>query len=146
MLNKVKKGIMVLGIAVLTGMSMSAHAEDEATAGKFSYGEVKTVAAGEIVISEYNYDDDQMVEAAYTINAETKINNFASVEEIKAGDEVEIEYAEVEGKKAALAISKAEEYEEGEEGAAAPASEGEAQEAVVESALALQRGPAAHVH
>lgn len=111
MLKKIS--MLLMGAVLLTGIALSASAQPEETA-MFSYGNVVSVAVDNIVLEEYNYEQDTMAQVTYAINAETKFEDLGSVQEIKAGDEVEIEYAEAEGKRVAKVVSKAEELEEGE--------------------------------
>ena len=70
----------------------------------YTFGVVKSVAADQIVITEFDYDTEKEVEAAYQIDPQVQLGDVASLQEIKAGDEVDIDYVTRDGKKVAVGI------------------------------------------
>lgn len=74
---------------------------------EYTFGTVKSVNAGQIVITEFDYDTGEEKEMAYDVDPEAEINNAKFLQEIAQGDEVDIDY-KVEGdKKIAQVISVA---------------------------------------
>ena len=80
----------------------AAPAADET---EFSYGAVKSVDADQLVVSEYDYDSDKDVDVTYSAPAGTKFENVASLQEIKVGDSVDIDFLVKNGQKVASAIT-----------------------------------------
>ncbi len=82
---------------------------------QYSYGVVVSTAAEQLVLLEYDYEQDADVEVSYAINADTKLENVGSVTEIAKDDNVEVLYVEKDGQKIATQITKEERIEETEE-------------------------------
>ncbi|MBI4372902.1 MAG: hypothetical protein HY585_04165 [Candidatus Omnitrophica bacterium] len=59
---------------------------------EFSYGTVKSITADQLVVSEYDYDSDQDVDVTYSVPAEVKLEGVASLNDIAAGDAVDIDF------------------------------------------------------
>jgi len=72
---------------------------------EFSYGTVKSIGTDQLVISEYDYDSDKDVEVTYSAPAGTKFENVTALQEIKAGDAVDIDFLVKNGQKVASAIT-----------------------------------------
>lgn len=98
----------------------AAPATDET---EFSYGTVKSVGAGQLVISEYDYDSDKDVDVTYSVPAGTKFENVASLQEVKVGDAVDIDFLVKNGQKVASAITVEKATAENEEAALGVADE-----------------------
>lgn len=62
--------------------------------GDYSYGSVVAVdsASNRITISEYNYENDSESNVTYSVDINTKYENAGSLNEIQAGDDVDIDY------------------------------------------------------
>jgi len=90
------------------GFALSAYAQDtEGTKDlQAAFGSVVKASETEIVISQYNSEQEMDQEVAYTVDPQTHLEGAATAAEIAAGEEVEILYEEMDGKKAARFISK----------------------------------------
>lgn len=82
---------------------------------EYAFGTAKSVEGDTLVINEFDYDTGEEKEATYWVNSKTEYDNVASLKEVAAGDEVDIDYLVKDGKKMAVAISVAKPVE-GEEG------------------------------
>jgi hypothetical protein len=101
-----KIGLLLLGGAFfLGGFAAGGFAQEESDDFKVAFGTVAGITATEVVISEYNTENDTEENITYGIDSETHVEEVAGIEAIKAGDEIEIFYEEVDGKKAARYIS-----------------------------------------
>lgn len=99
-------GLLVLaGAFLLGGFVAGSFAQEESDDFKVTFGTVGNITATEVVISEYNAETDTEENITYAIDSETHIEEVAGVEAIKAGDEIEIFYEELDGKKVARYIS-----------------------------------------
>ncbi len=94
---------------------------DEEDDINYSYGAVKSVAADHLVLTEYDYEKDADVDVTYSVDSNVELENVSAMAEIKAGDSVEIDYVEKDGKKVAVLISVEKPLEE-EPAAPAPAA------------------------
>ncbi len=72
---------------------------------EFSYGTVKSVGTDQFVISEYDYDSDKDVDVTYSVPTGTKFENVTALQEIKAGDAVDIDFLTKNGQKVASGIT-----------------------------------------
>jgi hypothetical protein len=112
-------GILLLGVAA-TAMAQEAGSMD------FTYGTVSKVMDNKIVLMVYDFDVHADVEATYTTDSETVFEDISSVADLQAGDEVNIEYVEVNGEKVIKNLYKSLGVEESGEGEEAEAmSDGE---------------------
>ena len=82
---------------------------------EYAFGTAKSVEGDKLVINEFDYDTGEEKEAAYWVDSKTEYDNVASLKEIAAGDEVDIDYLVKGDKKMAVAVSVAKPVE-GEEG------------------------------
>jgi hypothetical protein len=95
-----------------TTQAVQAAVEEEP---EYAFGTAKSVEGDKLVINEFDYDTGEEKEAAYWVDSRTEYDNVASLKEIAAGDEVDIDYLVKGGNKMAVAISVAKPVE-GEEG------------------------------
>ncbi len=72
----------------------------------YTYGNVVTAGEGVISVLEYDFENDQDIEIGYSVNEETVFQNLTGLEEVQAGDEVEIMYEEADGQRVAKMVSK----------------------------------------
>ena len=72
----------------------------------YTYGEVVSVAANQLVISEYDYEADEEKQAAYAIDSNTKLENAAQVTDLLAGDFVDVYYEQNGEKRLAKTVAK----------------------------------------
>jgi len=109
-----KKYLVIFGI--LTGISLSINlstaAQDDTAADvdealEYTYGSVVAVSPTQITISEYNYETDEEVQTSYAVDAETKVTNAASVQDLVKDDNVDVYYKVTTGdQKIAKMITK----------------------------------------
>ncbi|MBU0478776.1 hypothetical protein KKC91_09455 [bacterium] len=69
-----------------------------------SYGIVRSLSSNELVVRESN-DEGEEVDVSYIIDTKVELKNVKALEDIAAGDSVEIEYVVRDGKKVAKIIS-----------------------------------------
>ncbi|MBU1061558.1 MAG: hypothetical protein KJ957_00600 [Candidatus Omnitrophica bacterium] len=82
---------------------------------EYSWGIVKEVSSGTIVVTEEGYSTDEDVDMVYSIDKDVKLVDAKTLDDIKIGDEVEIEYVLKGDKpiaKVIYVIAEEEEYEE----------------------------------
>jgi len=91
-------------MAVVPAMAQEAEEQWE-----FTFGKVVSVSNDQITISEYNLESEQEVEVTYGVSATTEFINIEGLSGLKPGDDVEIEFKEVDGQKIAMALAKDEE-------------------------------------
>ena len=101
-----------------TDQAAPAAPAEPADESDFAYGTVISVAPDKIVISEYDYDKDQEFESTYGIDTSTQYENAASINELKQGDEVEINFKKADDKKMAIQVYKFKAWETLEDSAA----------------------------
>lgn len=101
-------GRVCFGIILAGGFALNARAQDtEGTKDlQAAFGSVVKASATEIVISQYNNEQEIDQEVTYTVDPQTHIEGAASTAEIAAGEEVEILYEETGGSKVARFVSK----------------------------------------
>lgn len=101
-------GRVCFGIILAGGFALSACAQDtEGTKDlQAAFGSVVKASAADIVISQYNSEQEMDQEVTYAVDPQTHIEGAASTAEIAAGEEVEILYEEMGGSKVARFISK----------------------------------------
>lgn len=72
---------------------------------EFSYGTVKSVSGDQLVVSEYDYENDKDIDVTYSVSPTVTLEGVASLGEIAAGDTVDIDY-EIKGdQKVAVSIA-----------------------------------------
>ncbi len=101
-------GRLCFGVILAGSFALSACAQDtEGTMDlQAAFGSAVKTSETEIVISQYNSEQEMDQEVTYTVDPQTHIEGAATVSEIAAGEEVEILYEETDGKKVARFISK----------------------------------------
>jgi hypothetical protein len=119
--------ILVLTFTVL-GFSGQALAQNDEVIGTdedtalIGLGTISQVATDQLLVKEYDFETDSEQDVKYLVNDKTKFENLNSIKDLKVGDSVEIVFAEENGQKVALSVSKEENYidEDGEDTAANP--------------------------
>lgn len=103
---------LVLGLLLCSvpGISLAQEVEEL----EYSWGKVSSVSSEQIVVTEYDYDADKEVDVTYTLDPEVELKNVESLEDIKVGDSVEIDYVVKDGKRVAKIITTVEEPSEEE--------------------------------
>ena len=71
---------------------------------EYAYGTITNITDKEILLKEYNYEKEEFVEITYQILPETKVRNTDSIKSIVNGNQIEILYQDVDGKKNALVV------------------------------------------
>ncbi len=101
-------GRVCFGIILVGGFALSACAQDiEGTKDlQAAFGSVVKTSEAEMIISQYNSEQEMDQEVAYSIDPQTHLEGAATAVEIASGEEVEILYEEMDGKKVARFISK----------------------------------------
>ena len=112
--------LAVLVSIMVVSLPCAAFAQEEDT--EYGYGTVVTVdvSKNEIVINEYDYENDKEITITYSIDPEVKFGNVESLKEITPDTYVDIEYTiREDGKKIAKVINtyktESEEHELGYE-------------------------------
>ncbi len=90
---------------------------------EYSYGSVVSVAPDKIVVKEYDYDKDVEVEVTYLIESDIELQNVTSIDQIKAGDDIDLYFDSKDDKKIARIISVESPEEKQETEQKAPAAE-----------------------
>ena len=78
---------------------------EEESPTEFTYGTVASISDNQISLSEYDYEKDEDVTASYFVSEKTEFNNVKNLQEILAGDVIDIIYQESDGKRLATHIS-----------------------------------------
>jgi len=101
-------GRLCLGVILVGGFALSACAQDtEGTKDlQAAFGSVVKASETEMVISQYNSEQEMDQEMTYAVDPQTHLEGATTAAEIAAGEEVEILYEEMDGKKVARFISK----------------------------------------
>ncbi|MFH1245308.1 MAG: hypothetical protein V1662_02385 [Candidatus Omnitrophota bacterium] len=92
----------LIGLVVLLSAVFTASEAQEET--KYAWGTVSSVSASGFVLTEYDYDNEQKVDITYSCDAQTKLYNLNSLQELKAGDNVWIDYMTKDKQRIALGI------------------------------------------
>lgn len=95
--------VLILALAVLTQSYLTAQEEEKVTTN-YSYGSVKSITSGQIVVTEYDAENDEELDVIYVITPESKYEGADSYTDVSAGDSVDIEYVIQAGKKTAVLI------------------------------------------
>lgn len=95
--------VLVLGFLMCSVSGVSLAQEEEEL--EYSWGIVSSVSSNQIVVTEYDYDSDEEVDATYTVDPQADIRNVESLKDIKVGDSIEIDYVVSAGKKVAKIIA-----------------------------------------
>ncbi len=101
-------GRVCFGIILVGGFALGACAQDtEGTKDlQAAFGSVVKASEADIVISQYNSEQEMDQEVTYSVDPQTHLEGATTAAEIAAGEEVEILYEEIDGKKVARFISK----------------------------------------
>jgi hypothetical protein len=68
---------------------------------EISYGTFVKASPTDIVLSEYDAEQDANVNVVYSFGTDTKLTNAVSVDKITPGADIEVSYSVVNGKKTA---------------------------------------------
>lgn len=98
---------LFLALAVLTLVSIPAGMAQESGDLDFSYGTISKITGNDIVLRSYDYEKGEEVEIAYEIDSQIVLEDVGSVEDLHVGDDVDVEYVEVDGKKTIKSLYKA---------------------------------------
>lgn len=107
-------------VLLLSTMFTVAQAQEET---KYAWGTVSSVSAGGFVLTEYDYENEQKIDIAYSCDAQTKLYNLNSLQELKSGDNVWIDYVVKDNQRVAIGI-EIEDFSEETETDTPPADEG----------------------
>ena len=101
-------GRLCLGVVLVGSFALSACAQNaEGTKDlQAAFGSIVKASGTEVVISQYNSEQEMDQEVTYAIDPQTHLEGATTVAEIAAGEEVEILYEEMDGKKIARFLSK----------------------------------------
>lgn len=97
--------VMFLGLVLI---NMPASFAQEEGNDKFSFGKVVSVAADSITVKEYDFAKDADVEVTYSVTPETELGNVNAVADLKADDDIVIDYVEKDGKRVVTTLVKEE--------------------------------------
>ena len=106
--------ICIISIIIVFSSTQTFAQEEDI---EYSWGTVKSISSSQIVVTEYDYDNDEDVEATYSVDPKVELIGVKSLKDIAVGDSLDIEYVIQSGKKIAKVITveklfKAEEQEE----------------------------------
>jgi len=96
--------IMLFAVLLMTWFSPIAVSEEQDSLSNYADGTVVSVKPGTITISEYNFELDLTKDMVYEITSEAEFENADSLEDIKEGSEVSIEYVAKDGKNQIMSI------------------------------------------
>ncbi len=102
-----KLTFLILGVLFVgaTFFLVSSYGAENAQTNGYSYGTVRSVSSGQIVVTEYDYDNDEETDVTYALNQNTAFQNVASLTEIAVGDNVDIVYVADNGTKIVQSIA-----------------------------------------
>lgn len=101
-----KQGLWIVVFLMVAGIgSFSAYAEEPAAAEtllpeadiEYAYGTVAKISASELTLKEYDYVSDETVEKTYAIASDVELENIESVDKVKVGDNIEVDYLNKDG-------------------------------------------------
>lgn len=104
---------MLVVTVFCVSLSGVAAAQQETAAQKgeesfYSYGNVVSVENGVLTIDEDVYNDatgeESVQRVVYTVGPELELENANTIQDLKAGAEVDVEYVEKDGKRKAVYI------------------------------------------
>ena len=87
---------------------------------KFSFGKVVSVGAGSLTVREYDFARDADVDETYHVNFDTEYGNINALAELKAGDDVVLDYEMAGDSRLVMTLVKEEVVKDGESDAAFP--------------------------
>ena len=96
-------------IVVFSSVQLFAQEEDI----EYSWGVVKSIFSAQLVVIEYDYDNDEDLEVTYSIDPKVELRGVKTLKDIVVGDELDIEYVIKDGKKVikVITVEKAPEFE-----------------------------------
>lgn len=93
--------IFIFCLSLITPSFLQAQDDLE---NEYAYGTITNITDKEILLKEYNYEKEEFVEITYQLMPETKVRNTDSIKSILNGNQIEILYQDVDGKKNALVV------------------------------------------
>ncbi|MBI5149860.1 MAG: hypothetical protein HZA28_03715 [Candidatus Omnitrophica bacterium] len=94
-----------LAVALAGSVAVRAGAQETKDL-QAAFGSVVKASASEVVISQYNSEQETDQEVTYAVDPQTHLEGVTAAGEFVAGEEVEILYEEVAGTKMARFISR----------------------------------------
>ena len=95
--------VLVLGFLMCSVSDISLAQEEEEL--EYSWGTVRSLSSNKLVVTEYDYDSDEVVDVTYTVDPKVDLKNVDSLKSIAVGDGIEIEYVVIGDKKVAKIIT-----------------------------------------
>ena len=95
--------VLALGLLMCTVPGVSLAQEKEEI--EYCWGTVSSVSSNQIVVTEYDYDRDEDVNATYTVDPKVELRNVGALKDIKVGDSINIDYVVRGDKKVAKIIA-----------------------------------------
>jgi len=105
---------VILALSISCG-NVSGQDEENAAESIYAYGEVVEVNPGSMTIMEYDIETGSENEIMYLLKNDVKLENIDNVNNLKKGDEIDLEYVVEEGKNKIVYIYLYSEEEEGVE-------------------------------
>ena len=93
-------GVPLTGSAAVSGI-VAPEEED-----RFSFGNVVSFSDGKLVLKERDVENGSDVESFYAVNTETEFDNISTAAQLKAGDNVVLDYIEKDGKRIVTTLVK----------------------------------------
>lgn len=94
--------VLALGLLVCSGISLAQEGVEEEMG--YSWGTISSVSSNQIILTEYDYDSEEDVNVAYTVDPNLKFHNVNSLKDIAVGNKVWVDYVVREGKNVAMGI------------------------------------------
>ena len=95
----------------ISGVSLTASAAASGIAAsdeedRFSFGNVVSFSDGKLILKERDVEQGSDVESFYAVNTETEFDNISTAAQLKAGDNVVLDYIEKDGKRIVTTLVK----------------------------------------
>lgn len=97
----INRQVFAVDEMAIPGVDTASVATDETNPAdelEYSFGEVKSISSADLVLTEYDYLTDKESDVTYSVDPAVKFENAASVNDIKNGDSIEIDY-QIQGDK-----------------------------------------------
>ncbi|KJJ84283.1 secreted protein [Candidatus Omnitrophus magneticus] len=99
-----KASIDTENTSVVVAEKITETAEDAAKEQKnYAYGTVAVISGDSLTLKEVTYDEEtweeKVEEVAYKIAPDVEVDNVESIQKVKAGDKIDVEYIEKNGNK-----------------------------------------------
>ena len=90
----------------LTGSAAASGIEAPEEEDRFSFGNVVSCSDGKLIVKEHDVENGSDVESFYTVNMETEFDNINTAAQLKAGDNVVLDYIEKDGNRIVTTVVK----------------------------------------